>query len=266
MLDPSFPPDPSFPDGEKSVRRKGITQEEITQLAEVLALNGGSVPDAARTLGWDERRAYNIFYKRQQLAERFAPRNDPDDITLKPNDEIAREPILSPTEHALVERQAKEEKLMKAGDYKSLGLDETQVTQLVSLEKFAGITLAQSIRIAHGGQNKVMLGLLDMFDKFKGKLDSGTWPYTVTPAGDQVLDEAKGVGVLTNISAEIRAVYGQLHKNQVLMLRAAELKGEKGGPNRGKPGFSPGAPPSQTTNIQINGVKDVKVVKPDVQS
>ena len=243
------------------VARKVITKEELRQLAEALDATNGNISQAADLLGWDKKRVYKAISKIEKLKERFGPQTDPEDLMLKPADEIARVPVLSPSERALVRRQAEEEALAKK-DYSRLGLEPEQVKQLESLEKYAGITLAQSVRIAHGGQNKVMLGLLDMFDRFKKKLDDGAWPYTVTPEGDQVLDEAKGVQVLVGISAEVRALYGQLHKNQVLMIRAEELKNQGNGQSRGKPGFSPGSPP---VAIQINGVQDVKVSQPNAQ-
>ena len=241
------------------VARKVITKEELRQLAEALDATNGNISQAADLLGWDKKRVYKAISKIQALKERFGPQTDPEDLMLKPADEIARAPVLSPSERALVRRQAEEEAALEKKDYSRLGLEPAQVKQLESLEKYAGITLSQSVRIAHGGQNKVMLGLLDMFDRFKKKLDDGQWPYTVTPEGDQVLDEAKGVQVLVGISAEVRALYGQLHKNQVLMIRAEELKNQGNGQSRGKPGFSPGGPP---TLIQINGVKDVNVSQP----
>ena len=256
-----------MPDEAPKIQRRGSTAEEIRQLAEVLdGPAKGSVPEAARLLCWDLARTWNMFHKTKGMKERFGARTDPEDLVLQPNDEVAREPLLTPSEREMTVRLAQEEKLLTKGDFSKLGLEPEQVQQLATLEKFAGITLSQSIGTAHGGQNKVMPGLLDMFDRFKKKLDDGAWPYAVTPTGDQVLDEAKGIQVLVGISAEVRALYGQLQKNQVLMLRAEELKGDKkNGPGRGKPGFSPGAPPHQT-NIQINGVKEVKVSQPDAKS
>lgn len=248
-----------MPDEAPKIQRRGYTAEEIRQLAEVLdGPAKGSVPEAARLLCWDLARTWNMFHKTKGMKERFGARTDPEDLVLQPNDEVAREPLLTPSEREMTVRLAQEEKLLAKGDFSKLGLEPEQVQQLATLEKFAGITLSQSIRIAHGGQNKVMLGLLDMFDRFKKKLDDGAWPYAVTPTGDQVLDEAKGIQVLVGISAEVRALYGQLQKNQVLMLRAEELKGDKkNGPGRGKPGFSPGAPPQL---FQVTG--DVKIVQP----
>ena len=104
----------------------------------------------------------------------------------------------------------------------------------------------------------VLLGLALLFSQVSvqpvstwvGNVDSGRIHHAA--------DSEWWTWVLVGISAEVRALYGQLQKNQVLMLRAEELKGDKkNGPGRGKPGFSPGAPPQL---FQVTG--DVKIVQP----
>lgn len=207
---------------------------------------GGNLAIAARLLGLEYNRASKIALKDVYLKA-LQPGVDPAGLVPATPDTVDRDP-LGPASVAEARGLIKQERLLVRKDWESLGISAEQAEKMVKFEAFARLPLSHSILTTHGGLMSGYARLTAIFDRYADELEQRTLPTEEKIVDGKPVPRDEGdierdwVYALISLSAERRAVYGQLQKGRLMLLKAQQLAKElnrgKGKPNR------PAGPPT----------------------
>lgn len=206
---------------------------------------GGNLAAAARLIGMKYSRACKVaqkdtYVRACQLAV------DPATLVPVPADTIDREP-LAPTDLDAAKAYINQERLLAKGDWEKLGISTEQAQRMVEFEQFARLPLQHSILVTHGGLMSGYARLTAIFDRYAQELEDRQLPTEEKMVDGKPVTRGEGdverdwVYALVSLSAERRAVYAQLQKGRLMVLKAQQLAKELR-KDRNKPGAPQGPP------------------------
>lgn len=240
--------------------RKPITKDECRAFAVAMKSPevAGNLAAAAKILGIDTARAYKIARK-DTYIQAMQSRVDPTELVPDDADAIDRQ-LIVPANVDEAKAMIKQEKLLQRRDWESLGISEEQAEKMVAFERFAKLPLAHSILVTHGGLMSGYARLTNIFDRYANELEARTLPKEERKVGEQMVPRDDGdverdwVYALVSVSAERRAVYAQLQKGRIQLLKAQQLakeirKNEKTGRTQQGPPLLVNVQPGATVNM-----------------
>jgi hypothetical protein len=226
---------------------KQITADECAALARAMQAPEvkGNLAAAARLLGIKPNRAYKIARADRYLMA-MQSCVDPEAVVPTDADSISRGALVPASEADAAREMIRQERLLSARNWQELGISAEQADKLVKLEQFATLPLSHSILVTHGGMMSGYARLTALFDRYADELDKGMLPTEEMCVGGEMVRRDEGdverawVKLLVELSAERRAVYGQLQKGRLQIMKARQMAkelraGKKGQPVSGPP-------------------------------
>lgn len=242
-------------------RAKKIVTRALARTLKLPEVNG-NIAAAAAKLGLHYMAAYKLCLKNDFLSATH-PSRDPDSMTVEQLDTIARSAILTREEVAEIEAVSKQDRMLANSDFDGLGLTDSRVKDLMTLERFAQRPISNMIDLTHGGSVYCFMELIDLLKKYKGKLDGNELPIEFDEAGQPKNTERDWVLTLVSLSSEIRQINNQVQRSHILRLKSKELEKDSkdGDGNRkrsAKPGFTPMVAvqvntTDKSTEVKVNG-------------
>lgn len=252
------------PEVQSRQNKNPITDDECRTLAITMLKPevNGNLASAARILGIPYNRANKIAGKDVYLRALQLGVN-PSALVPSEADTLNRDPM-SPAAVEEAKALIKQERLLANQDWKSLGISEEMAEKMVNFEKFARLPLAHSILTTHGGLMSGYARLTAIFDRYADELEKRTLPSEEKMVDGEAVPRDEGdverdwVYTLVSISAERRAVYAQLQKGRIQLLKAQQLAKElnKGKTKPDRPGGPPilvQAQPGSTVHLHGEG-------------
>jgi hypothetical protein len=217
-------------------------EADLKALAEELAKPevNGNISAAATNLGMNYQRAYKLVQVNPFLKAMHKSK-DPETIIPCDPDLPGRPPIMTPEEMKEAMALRDEVEALALGKFDQLALTEVERDVMQSMENFGRMPLDKLVALTHGGVAKTFLGLMAMQEKFQREFLNDNIADEYDKEGNQRPIDAvqrDWMQAFIHLSSEIRQVKGQVDKSNLLMIKAEQLKKDKG-KKSGKPGFSP---------------------------